>query len=52
MTLARDEYIFLMILAANLIVSVIYLLAGILIAVPRLRRRTIRRSCTITGDPM
>lgn len=34
MTLARDEYIFLMILAANLIVSVIYLLAGILIAVP------------------
>ena len=28
MTLARDEYIFLMILAANLIVSVIYLLAG------------------------
>ena len=35
MTLARDEYIFLMILAVNLTVSVIYLLAGILIAVPR-----------------
>lgn len=34
MTLARDESIFLMILLVNLIVAVVYLLAGILLAVP------------------
>lgn len=34
MTLARDERIFLIILLANLIISLLYLLSGILIAVP------------------
>ena len=34
MTMARDEYIFLIILAVNLIVSVLYLAAGIVLMVP------------------
>lgn len=34
MTMARDEYIFLIVLVVNLIVSVIYLLAGVFIFVP------------------
>ena len=34
MMLARDEYIFLLILLVNLIVSVIYLLAGVFVLVP------------------
>lgn len=34
MTLARDEYIFLIILAVNLLVSILYLLAGIVLIVP------------------
>ena len=34
MTMARDEYIFLIILAVNLIVSVLYLTAGIVLMVP------------------
>ncbi len=34
MTMARDEHIFLIVLAVNLIVSVIYLLAGVFVFVP------------------
>ena len=34
MTMARDEYIFLIILAVNFIVAVLYLLAGIVLIVP------------------
>ena len=34
MTLAKDERIFLLILIVNLIISLIYLLAGILFVVP------------------
>lgn len=34
MTMARDEYIFLIVLVVNLIVSVIYLLAGVFVFVP------------------
>ena len=34
MTMARDEYIFLIVLAVNFIVSVAYLIAGVVLVVP------------------
>jgi type III secretory pathway component EscR len=51
MTMARDEYIFLIILAVNLIVSVLYLAAGIVLMVPA-RASLARRSCMTTEELM
>ena len=52
MTLAKDERIFLLILIVNLIISLIYLLAGILFVVPARFAMEDKEGCLTTGGPI